>query len=147
MISTSSFSLSLEAYVPFPEPGAPKIMRLTMFFAFPSFLLSCLLNAMPNFLSDDEGYFPNQCFGDHSPTPPFGELYKTHFSKVNANRNQNATHIKAVVYDLESENMNIFRGSPMFDVVRSARVKCVLLLHGLGVGARFLGFGGNLSMA
>jgi hypothetical protein len=53
--------------------------------------------------------------------------------QVGENRNQNATHIKAVVYDLESENMNIFRGSPVFDMVRSARVKCVLLLHGLGV--------------
>jgi len=53
--------------------------------------------------------------------------------QINANQNQNQSYIKAVVYDLESENMNVFRGSPMFDVVRSARVKCVLLLHGLGV--------------
>jgi hypothetical protein len=53
--------------------------------------------------------------------------------KMSESQNQNQTYIKAVVYDLESENMNIFRGSPMFDVVRTARVKCVLLLHGLGV--------------
>jgi hypothetical protein len=53
--------------------------------------------------------------------------------QINGSQNQNQTYVKAVVYDLESENMNIFRGSPMFDVVRSARVKCVLLLHGLGV--------------
>jgi hypothetical protein len=68
-------------------------------------------------------------------------------NKMSESLNQNQTYIKAVVYDLESENMNVFRGSPMFDVVRSARVKCVLLLHGLGVGVRFLGFGRNLSMA
>jgi hypothetical protein len=38
-----------------------------------------------------------------------------------------------VVYDLESENMNIFRGSNVFDLVRTARIKCVLLLHSLGI--------------
>jgi hypothetical protein len=54
-------------------------------------------------------------------------------NKMSESLNQNQTYIKAVVYDLESENMNVFRGSPMFDVVRTARVKCVLLLHGLGV--------------
>jgi hypothetical protein len=53
--------------------------------------------------------------------------------QINGNQNQNQTYVKAVVYDLESENMNIFRGSQVFDMVRSARVKCVLLLHSLGI--------------
>jgi hypothetical protein len=53
--------------------------------------------------------------------------------RINGSQNQNQTYVKAVVYDLESENMNIFRGSPVFDMVRTARIKCVLLLHGLGV--------------
>jgi ABC-type transporter Mla subunit MlaD len=53
--------------------------------------------------------------------------------QINGSQNQNHSYVKAVVYDLESENMNIFRGSPVFDLVRTARVKCVLLLHGLGV--------------
>jgi len=48
-------------------------------------------------------------------------------------QNRDQTYVKAVVYDLESENMNIFRGSNVFDLVRTARVKCVLLLHSLGV--------------
>jgi hypothetical protein len=52
---------------------------------------------------------------------------------MSGNQNQNQTYIKAVVYDLESENMLVFRGSPVFDMVRTARIKCVLLLHGLGV--------------
>ena len=45
--------------------------------------------------------------------------------QINANR--------VVVYDLESENMNVFRGSNVFDMVRTARIKCVLLLHSLGI--------------
>jgi len=53
--------------------------------------------------------------------------------RTSENQNQNQTYVKAVVYDLESENMNIFRGSNVFDMVRTARVKCVLLLHSLGV--------------
>jgi hypothetical protein len=53
--------------------------------------------------------------------------------QINGNENQNQTHNKALVYDLASENMNIFRGSNVFDLVRTARIKCVLLLHGLGV--------------
>jgi hypothetical protein len=53
--------------------------------------------------------------------------------QINVNRNQNHSYVKAVVYDLESENMNIFRGSNVFDLVRTARIKCVLLLHNLGV--------------
>jgi hypothetical protein len=53
--------------------------------------------------------------------------------QINGSQNQNHSYIKAVVYDLESENMNIFRGSSMFDVVRTARIKCVLLLHSLGI--------------
>jgi ABC-type transporter Mla subunit MlaD len=53
--------------------------------------------------------------------------------QINGSQNQNQTYVKAVVYDLESENMNIFRNTQVFDMVRSARVKCVLLLHGLGL--------------
>jgi len=43
-------------------------------------------------------------------------------------------YVKAVVYDLESENLVVFNNSEMKDVVRSARVRCVQLLHSLGVG-------------
>jgi hypothetical protein len=45
----------------------------------------------------------------------------------------NMEYIKAVVYDLESENFRIFENTPVKDMVRSARVRCVQLLHGLGV--------------
>jgi len=39
----------------------------------------------------------------------------------------------AIVYDLESENLRVFRGTDMFDKVRCARVTCATLLHSLGV--------------
>jgi hypothetical protein len=48
-------------------------------------------------------------------------------------------YIKAVVYDLESENFRIFENSPVKDMVRSARVRCVQLLHSLGVPCTELG--------
>jgi len=40
---------------------------------------------------------------------------------------------KAVVYDLPSENMRIFRLSDVRDKVRSVRVRSVQILHALGV--------------
>jgi hypothetical protein len=47
-------------------------------------------------------------------------------------QNQNQ-YVKAVVYDLESENQIVFSNSEMKDVVRSCRVRCVQMLHSLGI--------------
>jgi len=45
----------------------------------------------------------------------------------------NKVVVKVVVYDLGSENLMVFRGTEVFDKVRAARVRCVQLLHSLGV--------------
>ena len=45
----------------------------------------------------------------------------------------NKVVVKVVVYDLGSENLMVFRGAEVFDKVRAARVRCVQLLHSLGV--------------
>jgi len=42
-------------------------------------------------------------------------------------------YVRAVVYDLGSENMVVFNNSPVYDKVRSVRVRSVQLLHSLGV--------------
>jgi ABC-type transporter Mla subunit MlaD len=42
-------------------------------------------------------------------------------------------YLKIVVYDLESENLKIFRNTQVIDLVRTARVRCVQLLHKLGI--------------
>jgi len=49
---------------------------------------------------------------------------------MSTNQNQ---YVKAVVYDLESENQIVFSNSEMKDYVRSCRVRCVQILHSLGV--------------
>ena len=50
--------------------------------------------------------------------------------KMSQNQNQ---YVKAVVYDLESENLTVFNNTNMKDYVRSCRVRCVQILHSLGV--------------
>jgi hypothetical protein len=42
-------------------------------------------------------------------------------------------YVRAVVYDLGSENMQIFSNTNVYDKVRSIRVRSVQLLHSLGV--------------
>jgi hypothetical protein len=49
---------------------------------------------------------------------------------MSVNQNQ---YVKAVVYDLESENLTVFNNTDMKDYVRSCRVRCVQILHSLGV--------------
>jgi len=49
---------------------------------------------------------------------------------MSATQNQ---YVKAVVYDLGSENLRVFENTDMKDVVRSFRVRSVQLLHALGV--------------
>jgi len=52
---------------------------------------------------------------------------------MSENGNQNQAYVKAIVYDLGSENLTVFRGSSVFDMVRASRVRCVQVLHSLGV--------------
>ena len=46
---------------------------------------------------------------------------------------ESVAYMKVVVYDLESENMRLFDQSNVKDLVRAARIRCVQLLHSLGV--------------
>ncbi|MEM2567303.1 MAG: hypothetical protein QXR84_08880 [Candidatus Bathyarchaeia archaeon] len=47
--------------------------------------------------------------------------------------NTQTTHVKAVVYDLPSENLRDIPNDDVRDMIRSVRVYSVQLLHGLGV--------------
>ena len=49
---------------------------------------------------------------------------------MSATQNQ---YVKAVVYDLESENYRIFENTEVKDLVRSCRVRSTQILHSLGV--------------
>jgi hypothetical protein len=49
------------------------------------------------------------------------------------NLSERESYIKIVVYDLGSENLKIFRNTQVIDLVRTARVRCVQLLHKLGI--------------